>query len=39
MYGEVIDKVDNNEVVYGGSRKAAGSPEWFCNRCLEDIYL
>jgi hypothetical protein len=39
MYGEVIDKVDNNEVVYGGARKSVGSADWFCNRCLEEIIL
>lgn len=39
MYGEVIDKVNNNEVVYGGARKVAGSADWFCNRCLEEIIL
>jgi hypothetical protein len=39
MYGEVIDKINSNDVIYGGTRKHAGSADWFCNRCLEDIYL
>jgi hypothetical protein len=39
MYGDVIDKINNHEVIYGGIRKPAGEADWFCTRCLEDVYL
>jgi len=31
--------LNNHEVMYGGMKKASDSPEWFCIKCLEDIYL
>jgi hypothetical protein len=39
MYGDVIDSINNNEVIYGGTRKTAGSADWFCMNCLEDIHI
>jgi hypothetical protein len=39
MYGNIINQVNNNEVIYGGTRKLSGSPDWFCMTCLEDVYL
>ena len=39
MYGDMISQINNYDVMYGGMRKASDSPEWFCIRCLEDIYL
>lgn len=39
IYGDMLDKVGSNEVIYGGSRKTSGSPDWFCIKCLEEIYL
>ena len=39
MYGEVINQLNNNEIIYGGIKKSTGSSEWFCMKCLEDINL
>ncbi len=39
MYGEIINSLSNNEVIYGGSRKAAGSADWFCMNCLEEVFI
>jgi len=39
MYGNTINQVNNNEVIYGGSRKISGAADWFCMNCLEDVYL
>ena len=39
MYGDMISQINNYDVMYGGMRKTSDSPEWFCIRCLEDIYL
>jgi hypothetical protein len=39
MYGHAFASINNNESIYGGEKKTATSPEWFCMRCLEEIYL
>lgn len=39
MYGEVIDKINSNEVIYGGTRKTSDSADWFCMKCLEDVTI
>ena len=39
MYGEIINSINNNEVIYGGTRKAVGSADWFCMNCLEDVFI
>lgn len=39
MHGDVINKINNHEIIYGGIRKPAGEADWFCTRCLEDVYL
>lgn len=38
MSDDVINKINNHEIIYGGIRRTAGEAEWFCTRCLEDIY-
>lgn len=37
MHGEIMDKVNNHEIIYGGFKRAVDSSDWFCMRCLEDI--
>jgi hypothetical protein len=37
MYGNMIDQLSNNQVIYGGVRKESGSAEWFCINCLEEV--
>ena len=39
MYGNTINQVNNNEVIYGGSRKSSVAADWFCMNCLEEVYL
>lgn len=39
MYGDVIDKINNYEIIYGGIKRSNDSAEWFCTRCLEDVYF
>lgn len=39
MYGNTINQVNNNEIIYGGSRKSSRAADWFCMNCLEDVYL
>jgi hypothetical protein len=39
MYGDVIDKINNYEIIYGGIKRVSDSADWFCTRCLEDVYL
>ena len=39
MYGDAFSSINNNEVIYGGAKKTSGSPEWFCMKCLEEIYI
>jgi hypothetical protein len=39
LYGEILDSINSYESIYGGSTKTSSSPEWFCNRCLEEIIL
>ena len=39
MHGEMISQLNNHEVMYGGSRRESGSADWFCTRCLEEVYL
>jgi hypothetical protein len=39
MNGEIICQLQNYEVMYGGMIKASDSPEWFCKKCLEDVYF
>ncbi len=39
MYGDNLDNLNNNSVIYGGVRKQSGSPDWFCMNCLEEVYL
>lgn len=38
MYGDNLDNINNNQVIYGGTKKSAGSAEWFCMNCLEEVY-
>jgi hypothetical protein len=39
MHGEMISQLNNHDVMYGGMIKTSTSPEWFCIRCLEDVFL
>jgi len=39
MHGHMISQLNNHEVMYGGMTKTSNSPEWFCIKCLEDVYL
>jgi hypothetical protein len=39
MHGDIINKINNGEIIYGGIRKVMGEADWFCNRCLEDVYF
>ena len=37
MHGDIMNKINNNEIIYGGIRKSIGAPDWFCINCLEDV--
>ena len=39
MHGEMISQLNNHEVMYGGMRRSSDSADWFCIKCLEEIYL
>jgi hypothetical protein len=39
MHGEMISQLNKHEIMYGGMRKSADSADWFCIRCLEDVFL
>ena len=39
MHGDMISQLNNHEVMYGGSRRASDSPDWFCIKCLDEVYL
>jgi hypothetical protein len=39
MHSHMVGQLDNHEVMYGGMIKRSDSPEWFCIKCLEDVYL
>lgn len=39
MHGDIIDKINNYEIIYGGIKRSSDSADWFCTRCLEDVYI
>lgn len=38
MNRDIIDKIYQNVVIYGGAIKNVDSPDWFCLDCLEELY-